>query len=105
MASHGGGGQALLRDYGLTLALLLVSGILLETSFLPRAERNRELESEWRRRQQDIENLEHRVEVLGATDRARPDALMIESMARQALGTLGLPENEIPVDPELRGSR
>ena len=93
-----GGGQPLLRDYGLTLGLLFVSVLLLRTSLEPRTAANRELEAEWLRRQENVRELQRRVEELGATDRAEPDALMIESMSRQAFGTLGLPENEIPVD-------
>ena len=97
------GSSSLLRDYGLTILLVVVSSLLLWRSALPQMEENQGLEREHRALTEEIRGMEADLDAYEALDRANSDPLVMERFARLYYGSLGLPQDETLVDPDAGG--
>jgi hypothetical protein len=84
----------LFRDYGLTLALVLVSVLLLWRTILPQIVRNHDLDrvliEKVRAKEAALEELRR----LEAMDRAGPDPILVERLTREYFPGLPLPPSE-----------
>ncbi len=89
--------RQLLRDYGLTLVLLLVASLLYWRTAKPARRKNAELEAEQQRMVEAKEKLDEQERKLRATERGANDPETIERFAREQDGAAGLPSNEVVV--------
>jgi len=91
--------RQLFRDYGLTLALLLVAGLLWWRTMTPALKRAAALDGEKARQLEEKERLEEQVRRLRAAEAGKDDPETIERVAREQNGAAGLPSNEVIVRP------
>ena len=91
--------RQLFRDYGLTLALLLVAGLLWWRTMTPALKRASALDDEKVRQQQAKQQVEEQIRRLRAAEAGRDDPETIERIAREQNGAAGLPSNEVIVRP------
>ncbi|MBL8841764.1 MAG: type II secretion system protein M [Planctomycetes bacterium] len=92
--------RQLLRDYGLTLVLLLAAALIYWRTAQPALKKNAELEAEQRRMVEAKERLDAQAEKLRATERGANDPETIERLVREREGVNGLPSNEVMVPPD-----
>lgn len=91
--------RQLFRDYGLTLALLLVAGLLWWRTMTPALKRASALDDEKVRQQQAKQQVEEQIRRLRAAEAGKDDPETIERVAREQNGAAGLPSNEVIVRP------
>ena len=91
--------RQLFRDYGLTLALLLVAGLLWWRTMTPALKRAAALDDEKARQIEAEQELEEQILRLRAIEAGKDDPETIERVAREQNGTAGLPSNEVIVRP------
>jgi cell division protein FtsL len=92
--------RQLFRDYGLTLALLLVAGLLWWRTMTPALKRAAALDDEKTRQQQEQQQVEEQILRLRAAEAGKDDPESIERVAREQNGAAGLPSNEVIVRPK-----
>ncbi len=95
--------RQLIRDFGLTLALLLVATLLYWRTAQPALKKNAELDTEHQRMVRAKEQLDDELERLRATERGANDPETIERIAREKNGASGLPSNELIVPAAAHG--
>ena len=88
----------LLRDYGISLALLLVSALLIWKTLLPQVGRNRAMDAAYEQERRRHEQSAQELERLEALERAGEDPLVIERLSRNLYRELGLPAQEVLLD-------
>ena len=91
----------LLRDYGLTLALVLASVLLFWKTLVPQIHRNQVLDRAYLEMRDRNRSAESEVERLKLLDQAVTDPLIMERKSREYFGDLFLPAHEVQLDEGL----
>ncbi|MSR46147.1 MAG: hypothetical protein EXS13_03630 [Planctomycetes bacterium] len=92
--------RQLFRDYGLTLALLLVAALIYWRTTTPALKRSLALDAEHQRLLDRRDEVDADVRRMRAAAAGKDDPETIERFARDQNGAAGLPENEVIVGPE-----
>lgn len=91
---------SLIRDYGLTLGLVLASALLFWKTLLPQIDANRRLDEIYREQKQKRQETLQELTRLRALENAGQDPLLVERLSREYFNDLGLPQGEELFGPD-----